>query len=25
VKIKKSKESYWVERKMEPTSMKRQF
>ena len=25
VKIKKSKESYWVERKIEPTSMKRQF
>ena len=25
VKIKKSKESYWVERKTEPTSMKRQF
>jgi hypothetical protein len=25
VKIKKSKESYWAERKTEPTSMKRQF
>jgi hypothetical protein len=25
LKIKKSKESYWVERKIEPTSMKRQF
>lgn len=25
VKIQKSKESYWVERKIEPTSMKRQF
>ena len=25
VKIKKSKESYWVGRKIEPTSMKRQF
>ena len=25
VKIKKSKESYWVERKTEPASMKRQF